>query len=90
MFAGMAFRPDGTVISLECDDYPAEVSGPYHALGSGQAIANGAMFAGASAIEAIAAAIAHDKHSAGHVLAFCHDSPALFRIRNPERLGTWR
>jgi ATP-dependent HslUV protease subunit HslV len=51
-----------------------ELVPPYFAYGSGAPIALGAMFAGASAEEAVRAAIQHDRNCGGRVLALSHGS----------------
>lgn len=57
------FEPGGTV----------EWKPPYLAIGSGKEFALGAMFAGASAIEAIKAAMAFDPGTGGEVMVLTHD-----------------
>lgn len=48
---------------------------PYFALGSGEAIATGALEAGATAEEAVAAAIRVDVHSGGPIISVRLDGP---------------
>lgn len=48
-------------------EYPLEVKGPYLALGTGTSAALGALYMGATAIEAVKAAIAVDTKSGGKV-----------------------
>ena len=45
----------------------------YFAAGSGKPEALGAMFVGASAADAVRAAIAHDVHCGGHVVVLAHE-----------------
>lgn len=45
-----------------------EVCAPYHAIGSGQLLALGAMASGASACEAVNAAAQHDKATGGEIV----------------------
>ncbi len=56
------------VYCIDGTGHPYEVKGPYFAIGSGAAVALGAMFAGADARQAIQAAIRHDKTCGGRVI----------------------
>ena len=60
--------PDGTITQME-GRYPYTVrdNGGYYAQGSGGDVALGAMFQGASAVEAVKAAIAHNAACGGEV-----------------------
>lgn len=55
------------VYQLEDGRWPYRIFGKYHAIGSGYAIALGAMAAGATAEQAVKAAIKHDIYSGGPV-----------------------
>jgi ATP-dependent HslUV protease subunit HslV len=59
---------DGKVFHFFAKDPPYEINAPYIAIGSGCVEARGAMAAGASAIEAVKAAIAHDCHCGGDIM----------------------
>lgn len=66
---GILVHPDGALEAFE-DGFCEHLEGaPYFAFGSGQQIALGAMFAGATAEQAIAAAINHDVYTGGEVIA---------------------
>lgn len=57
---GLIFTPDNTCIRIE-GNYPAyEVHGEYFAFGTGDMVAMGALHHGATALEAVQAAIDHD------------------------------
>jgi ATP-dependent protease HslVU (ClpYQ) peptidase subunit len=59
--------PEGRAV-MWCDDGPFRVSTTQWALGSGERYALGAMEMGATAAEAVAAAIRHDLASGGEVM----------------------
>lgn len=61
-FEGIIIEPDGKVYLLDDTIYPFHIKQPCYALGSGADMAYGAMFAGASAEEAVKICI---KNSAG-------------------------
>lgn len=64
---GLIFTPEGDCIRFE-GNYPAyKVFGPYFAFGSGEQVALGAMHAGASAEQAVEAAMVHDVLTNGPV-----------------------
>lgn len=67
---GVIIDKCGTVRLFDSDegDGSYEIRPPYFALGSGQDYALGAMHHGASAEEAIAAAIQHDKGTNGGIM----------------------
>jgi len=65
---GVIFRPDGTIEVFEPRGSHT-LAAKYYALGSGRPEALGAMFAGADALTAVRAAMAHDAHTGGEVLA---------------------
>lgn len=50
------------------------VSAPYFAIGSGKSVALGAMFMGATAVQAVQAAIALDEGSSGEAMALVHET----------------
>lgn len=58
--------PDGRC-TMWCDDGPFRITADFWALGSGELLALGAMEVGASAAEAVRAAIKHDTRSGGDV-----------------------
>jgi hypothetical protein len=64
---GVIFTPEGDCIRFEGNYPPYKLSGPYFAFGTGDQTALGAMHAGASATEAVEAAIVHDVLSNGPV-----------------------
>lgn len=65
---GLVVKPSGRIILYE-GGVPIVPKRPkYIAIGTGQATAMGAMWAGASAAEAVRAAIQHDDHSGGPVI----------------------
>lgn len=63
---GFVITPDG-IILVWGDHGPWRVDRPYYALGSGSAVALGAMQCGATAEQAVEAAIALDIYSGGPV-----------------------
>lgn len=67
---GVVFYPDGSALYFERGDRYM-VQAPYHALGTGADIALGALYMGASADDAVRAAMAFDEATFGqvHVLA---------------------
>lgn len=72
----------GTKVYLTSNDIPVlgEVEAPYFAIGSGGSIALGAMWQGASAEEAVRAAIEHDTHCGGGIdVIRCYEAANQFR-----------
>jgi len=66
---GLVVRPSGRITLYE-GGVPINPRAPkYIAIGTGQGVAMGAMFSGASAIEAVRAAIEHDDCSRGPVIS---------------------
>lgn len=64
---GLIFTPDNSCIRIE-GNYPAyEIHGDYFAFGTGDLVAMGALHHGATAIEAVQAAIDHDVLTNGPV-----------------------
>lgn len=61
-------------------------NGPHFAIGSGRRVAMGALHAGASAIEAVKAAIAYDEGCGGDIWWASHDQPLTIIQQNV----TWR
>lgn len=72
---GFIFRPNGQVVSLEGSGSNT-MAAPYWAQGSGRELALGAMAHGASAEEAVRAAIAHDVHSGGEITVLRREAGA--------------
>ena len=70
---GLVFHPDGRLTIYEpggwCDATP-----PYYAIGTGKDAALGAMFAGASAEEAVRAAVAHDFYTCEPITVLRHQA----------------
>lgn len=64
--------PKGNVEMFEVDG-TIEWRAPYFAMGSGKEFALGAMYAGASAEEAVKAAMKFDPYSGGKVMTLTHD-----------------
>lgn len=60
---------DGHILSFDDDGWD-KLEMDYYAIGSGRQIAIGAMAVGASAVEAVKAAIKHDVYSGGEVHSF--------------------
>lgn len=61
-------RPNGEVFVVkDCLGLTGPLTAPYFAVGSGDEYALGAMCMGASAIEAVGAAIRFDPHSGGSI-----------------------
>jgi len=74
---GLLFMPDNTCIRFE-GNYPHyTVKGDYYAFGTGDMVASGALFMGASAQEAVKAAIEHDVLSNGPVQFIERDKVSL-------------
>ena len=69
---GVIFRKTG-VIEIYEPDGMFKMTAPYYALGSGRPEALGAMHHGATAEEAVQAAIAHDANTGGEVTVLRHD-----------------
>lgn len=69
---GIVVTPDGQIHAYE-DGGMVTLRGPYFAIGSGMSEALGAMFAGATAEQAIHAAMAHDDGTFGDVEFLRHD-----------------
>lgn len=67
---GLLLTADGSLEGLENGFTEIMLGAPYFAFGSGAEIALGAMHAGATAEQAVAAAITHDVYSGGEVVAF--------------------
>jgi hypothetical protein len=74
MDRGCLFYPDARVEVFEASGrmiyHP-----PYYAFGSGGSEALGALYMGATAEQAVAAAIAHDIYTGGDILTLSHGSP---------------
>lgn len=68
-FECLMLRPDGCFF-MSSDLRPSPVEGEYWAIGSGAEYALGAMFYGKTARQGVAAAIAHDPHTAGEIRAY--------------------
>lgn len=68
---GIIFFPDGRIHVYEPDG-KFMIKAEYHALGSGTDVALGAMFMGATAEQAVRAAILHDNGTGGEVLVLKH------------------
>lgn len=65
---GIVVMPNGKIYLFESKKYGLiRLRDNYCAIGSGQAVALGAMYAGAGAEKAIRAAIKHDRNTAGRV-----------------------
>jgi ATP-dependent protease HslVU (ClpYQ) peptidase subunit len=65
---GLVVMPNGKIYLFESKRYGLiALRDSYCAIGSGQAVALGAMYAGAGAEKAIRAAIKHDRNTAGRV-----------------------
>lgn len=64
---GLIFTPDGDCIRIEGNYPPYTIRGEYFAFGTGDNVALGAMHAGATAEQAVEAAIVHDVLSNGPV-----------------------
>lgn len=69
---GIVVTPDGLIHAYE-DGGTVTLRGPYFAIGSGTSEALGAMFAGATAEQAVRAAIAHDDGTFGEVETLGHE-----------------
>lgn len=68
---GVIIRADGSITGFDKGgDYL--VIAPYYAVGSGRQLALGAMAAGATAAQAVEAAIKHDVYSGGPVSTLSH------------------
>lgn len=67
-FEGMIVSPRGTIYLYtdKCMAIPIKDFG-YFSIGSGSPLALGAMFCGANAVEAVRAAIKHDKSTGGRI-----------------------
>jgi hypothetical protein len=70
---GVIFRRDGRIEVFEPRGR-FECSAPYYAFGSGRPEALGAMFVGASAEQAVQAAIAHDPYTFGDIDVLSHET----------------
>ena len=66
-FQGIAIRPDGKILNFNGALIDVEVTASYFAIGCGAPIASGAMFAGAIAQIAVAAACKHDPFCGGGI-----------------------
>lgn len=71
MDRGVLFHPSGLVEIFEQDGI-IRCRPPYYAFGSGKAEALGAMFVGATAEQAVRAAIEHDPDTGGDVITVTH------------------
>jgi len=71
---GIIFHPCGRIQVFE-DVGSFDVTAPYYAIGSGRPEALGAMHAGATAEQAVRAAMEHDEHTFGEVLVLTHHMP---------------
>lgn len=81
---GVVFYEGGRIEVHEAGG-PFEVSAPYYAFGNGSDIALGAMFAGADARTAIAAAVKHNPYTFGEITVLTHSGLAEKRANG---LGT--
>jgi hypothetical protein len=70
---GVIFRRSGEIVVFEPEGR-FSVAAPYYAFGSGKEIAIGAMFMGATAPQAIEAAIKHDDGTGGEITVLRHDA----------------
>ena len=66
---GLLVRPNGRVTLFEAGVAINPRSPPYIAIGTGQGVAIGAMYCGASAVGAVRAAIEHDDSTRGPVVS---------------------
>lgn len=73
---GVIFYPDGHIEVHELGGQ-FNTSAPYYAFGSGSEAALGAMFAGADARTAVAAAIEHNPHTFGEITVLTHGVEAI-------------
>jgi hypothetical protein len=71
---GVVFLPGGCIHVYE-DTGMHEATAPYYAIGSGSPEAMGAMFMGATAEEAVRAAMHHDSSCYGDVIVLRHAEP---------------
>lgn len=70
---GIIFRRDGTIVEIGSDgEFPASRA-EFYAIGCADDVALGAMYAGASAADAVRAAIALNVHCGGEVETLAHD-----------------
>lgn len=81
---GVIFHADGRIEVFEPGG-KFFTAAPYYALGSGRPEALGAMFAGASAIQAIKAAMVHDSDTFGDIAALSHDGAVVMGLEEPVR-----
>lgn len=74
--SGAVISADGTVVVWTTEDgnLTTATRPPYFAMGSGAPFALGAMFAGASAIDAVRAAMHHDEASGGSISVVTHEN----------------
>lgn len=69
---GLLITPEGAIMVYEGSGH-YQIRAPYYAIGSGRDQALGAMHAGASAANAIRAAIEHDTYTGGTVTLVVHE-----------------
>mgnify|MGYP005810366565 CR=1 FL=1 len=68
--SSIVVQPSGKVLAYEeAGPLPIEVQGAYCAIGSGAAVALGALHQGATAVQAVRAARAHDKGTKGRIVS---------------------
>lgn len=72
-FEGIVAAPDGRVRLFGKSGHFCEIEAPYYTLGCGYEIATGALIRGATAIEAVEAAIAANVYCGGSVQSFTHE-----------------
>ena len=72
---GLIFLPDGELIIYEPGGHFSQRP-PYYAIGSGKEIAAGAMWAGASAEQAVMAAVEHDPYTRAPLTILHHHANA--------------
>ncbi len=68
-FVAVELRADGSIWEWGPDLFPFRVEEEYYAIGSGQDVARGAMYMGATAEKAVEAAIRWDVNSGGAVVS---------------------
>jgi hypothetical protein len=71
---GLIIRRDGTIIIFEDTGY-FDMRAEYYAIGSGRPEALGAMFMGATARQAVEAAMRHDANTFGEIEELSFDAP---------------
>lgn len=66
-FGAILAEPDAPVMRMQNDGVMVQIDGPFHAEGTGEGLALGAMAAGASAEEAVRIAIEYDAYCGGPI-----------------------